>query len=184
MTALRLRTRYGWPLIGLHWLTLLLIAVVYAAAELSDALPKGSAGRESTRAAHEMLGLIVFGAVWLRLLLRVVSVAPAIVPAPPRWQATLATLVHLMLYGLLIALPLSGWLMLSAAGKPVPFFGWELPALMAPSRQLARTVKDVHEAISSAGYVLIGLHAAAALYHHYVARDNTLRLMWPALRTR
>jgi len=86
------------------------------------------------------------------------------------------------LYGLMIALPLSGWLMLSAAGKPIPFFGWELPALVAPNRSLATAVDDVHEAIATAGYWLIGLHAAAALFHHYIVRDNTLRLMLPGAR--
>jgi cytochrome b561 len=182
MTPDFVRTRYGWPVIGLHWLTFLLILVVYATAELTDAFPKGSAGRANLRAGHEMLGLLVFGLVGLRLLMRGFSVAPAIQPAPPRWQALLAKAAHLALYGLMIVLPISGWLMLSAGGKPIPFFGWELPALVAPNKSLASAVKEVHEAIASTGYVLIGLHATAAFIHHYLLRDNTLRLMWPALR--
>ena len=100
--------------------------------------------------------------------------APAIEPVPPRWQALLAKAAHFALYGLMIVLPLSGWLMLSAGGKPIPFFAWELPPLVAPSKSLARRLQEVHEAIASAGYALIGLHAAAALFHHYLLRDNTL----------
>jgi len=181
MTSARALTRYGWPLIGLHWLTFLLIVVVYATAELSDAFPKGSVGRSNLRAVHEMLGLLVLALAGLRLAVRAFSAPPAIVPAPPRWQALLATAAHLALYGLMIMLPLVGWLMLSAAGKPVPFFLWELPPLLAPSRSLAKVFEDVHEAIASVGYALIGLHAAAALFHHYVVRDDTLRRMLPGM---
>lgn len=179
MTAVHARTRYNWPLIGLHWLTFLFVVVVYAAAELSDAFPKGSAARSNLRAGHEMLGLLVLALVGLRIAVRAFSAAPAIVPAPPRWQELLATVAHLALYGLMIVLPLVGWLMLSAAGKPVPFFAWELPPLLAPSRSLAKVLEDVHEAVASAGYALIGLHAVAALFHHYVVSDDTLRRMLP-----
>jgi superoxide oxidase len=182
MTDSLVRTRYGWPLIGLHWLTFLLIVVVYATAELSDAFPKGSAGRANLRAGHEMFGLLAFGLIWLRLAVRALTVAPAIEPAPPRWQALLARAAHIALYGLMIVLPLSGWLMLSAAGKPIPFFVWELPPLMAPSKSFAEAFEEVHEAIASLGYALIGLHAAAALFHHYLLRDNTLKLMLPGTR--
>jgi superoxide oxidase len=182
MTYSHVRTRYGWPLIGLHWLTFLLIVVVYASAELGDAFPKGSAGRANVRAGHEMLGLLVFGLVWLRLAVRAFTVAPAIEPVPPRWQALFAQVAHILLYGLMIVLPLSGWLMLSAAGKPIPFFAWELPPLLAPNKSLAKGLKEVHEAIASLGYALIGLHAAAALFHHYLLRDNTLQLMLPGTR--
>jgi superoxide oxidase len=179
MKSVRIRTRYGWPLIGLHWLTFVLIAVIYATAELSDAFPKGSAGRANLRTVHEMLGLLVLALVGVRIAARLFSAVPAVVPAPPRWQDLLASAAHLALYGWMIVLPLVGWLMLSAAGKPVPFFAWELPPLLAPSRPLAKVFEDVHEAIATAGYALIGLHAAAALFHHHVIRDNTLRRMLP-----
>jgi cytochrome b561 len=179
MTDSHVRTRYAAPLIGLHWLTFLLIAVVYATAELSDAFPKGSTGRANLRTGHEMSGLLVFGLVWLRLAVRAFTGAPAIEPVPPRWQSLLARVAHIALYGLMIVLPLSGWLMLSAAGKPIPFFAWELPPLVAPSRSVAKALEEVHEAIASLGYALIGLHAAAALFHHYLLRDNTLKLMLP-----
>jgi cytochrome b561 len=79
----------------------------------------------------------------------------------------------------MIAMPLIGWLLLSASGKPVPFFGLELPALIGKNRELASTIKEIHEFLGTAGYYLIGLHAAAALYHHYVTTDNTLTRMLP-----
>ncbi|MGE5758408.1 MAG: cytochrome b, partial [Sideroxydans sp.] len=76
-------------------------------------------------------------------------------------------------------MPITGWLLLSATGKPVPFFGLELPALIGENKDLAKTLKDIHEFVGTAGYYLIGLHAAAALYHHYIVRDNTLLRMLP-----
>ena len=71
-----------------------------------------------------------------------------------------------------------GWLTLSTAGAPIPFFGFELPALLAPDKALSRQIKDIHETIATIGYFVIGLHAAAALFHHYVLKDGTLRRMW------
>ena len=91
----------------------------------------------------------------------------------------LAKLMHLALYALMIGLPLAGWLILSAAGKPIPFFGLELPPLVGPNPDLAKQIKDVHEAAASLGMALIAAHAAAALYHHYRMRDNTLIRMMP-----
>jgi cytochrome b561 len=72
--------------------------------------------------------------------------------------------------------------MLSAAGKPIPFFGLELPPLIGENKELAKTIKEVHETGGTVGYYLIGLHTAAALFHHYLVRDNTLRRMLPLLK--
>ncbi len=79
----------------------------------------------------------------------------------------------------MIGMPLLGWLALGAGGKPIPFFGLQLPALIGESKAIARSVKDIHEAIAAIGYWLIGMHAAAALLHHYPMRDSTLLRMLP-----
>lgn len=171
--------RYGSLSIGLHWLMLILIAVVYACIELKGNFPKGSETRELLKQWHFMLGLSVFALVWLRLLARALSQTPAIEPPLPTWQALPAKLMHLALYALMIGAPLAGWLILSAADKPIPFFGLELPALIGPDKELAGQIKELHELAGTAGYWLIGLHAIAGLYHHYVARDNTLTRMLP-----
>jgi cytochrome b561 len=80
--------------------------------------------------------------------------------------------MHFALYFLMIAMPLGGWLLLSAAGKPIPFFGLELPALVGASKSLATLIKEIHEVGGTVGYFLIGFHTAAALFHHYVLRDK------------
>jgi cytochrome b561 len=100
-------------------------------------------------------------------------------PQVPRWQRQLAGLMHALLYVFLVVMPVLGWLTLSASGKVIPFFGLELPPLIAPDKAFASSVKEIHETIGTIGYYLIGLHAAAALYHHYFVRDDTLRRMLP-----
>ncbi|MET3130642.1 cytochrome b561 [Oxalobacteraceae bacterium GrIS 1.11] len=172
--------RYGAATIAIHWLMLLLLAAVYAAMELRDIFPKGSAERDAMKHWHFMLGLSVLLLVVVRIVARMAGGTPPIEPAPPPWQMRLANLLHLALYGLMIGLPLLGWLLLSAAGKPIPFFGVELPALLAPNKDLAGQIKEIHETLATAGYFLIGAHAAAGLFHHYVVRDNTLRRLLPS----
>ncbi|MBU1282895.1 MAG: cytochrome b [Gammaproteobacteria bacterium] len=171
--------RYGSLSIAMHWLMLILIAGVYACIELKGNFPKGSDTRELLKQWHFMLGLAVFALVWLRILARVIAPTPAITPALPAWQAIPSKLMHLALYALMIGAPLAGWLILSAAGKPIPFFGLELPALLAPNKPLAGEIKEWHELAGSAGYWLIGLHAAAGLFHHFFVRDNTLTRILP-----
>lgn len=172
--------RYGSLSIGMHWLMLLLLVAVYACIELREFYPRGSDLREGLKTWHFMLGLGVFALVFVRLAIRLVSgPTPPIRPAPPVWQERLAALMHLALYAFLIAMPLLGWLTLSASGKPIPFFGLQLPALLGADKALADSLKEIHETIGTVGYYLVGLHALAALVHHYVNRDNTLRRMLP-----
>ena len=172
-------TKYGWVSILLHWIMLSLIVATYAAMDIKSIFPKGSSGREAIAIWHYMFGLLVFCLVWLRLPARLAGQAPAVRPALPAVQARLAKAVHFALYALMIGLPLLGWLTLSARGKPVPFFGAELPVLIDKSQEMAKWLKEIHESIATAGYFLIGLHVAAALYHQFVKRDNTLKLMLP-----
>lgn len=175
--------RYGSLSIGIHWLMLLLFIAVYASIELRGIFPKGSDPREAMKTWHNMLGMLVFVLVWLRIAARFSGPRPDIQPAPPGWQELSAKLLHLALYALMIVMPLTGWLVLNASGKPVPFFGLELPVLIGEDKHLAKAIEEIHETIGEAGYFLIGLHTLAALYHHYVMRDNTLLRMLPARKT-
>lgn len=172
--------RYGLPSIGLHWLMFILIASAYAFIELRELFPKGSDPRETMKALHFMLGLSVLLLVLPRLAMRFTGTPPSILPKPAAWQHSAAQLAHLALYVFMIVMPLLGWLMLSAAGKPIPFFGLQLPALIGEDKELAKFIKEIHETIGEIGYYLIGLHALAALYHHYFQRDNTLINMLPS----
>lgn len=170
-------TGYSLSSVALHWLMLLLIAAACATIEFKSIFPKGSAGREAMVNLHYFIGLTVFPLTWLRLLARSAGATPEVVPPLPAWQAFAARAVQWALYGLMIALPVLGLLAVNAKGTPLSFFGLELPALIGKSRPAAKVLEDIHEALATAGYFLVGAHAAAALFHHYVLRDNTLKLM-------
>lgn len=169
--------RYGRLSIILHWFTLALLIGVYACIELREMYPRGSDLREALKTWHFMLGLTVFFLVWVRITARLVGKTPPIVPALSQWQLVIANIVEVALYGLMVVLPILGWITLSAEGKAIPFFGLQLPALVGESKQLAERAEELHVTLATIGYFLIGLHAVAALFHHYVQRDNTLRRM-------
>lgn len=171
--------KYSRLSIAMHWLMALLIVAVYACIELREFFPKGSDPREALKMWHFMLGLSVFFLLAVRLVGRVLSPAPSISPPLTAAQQKISAAMHLGLYGLMVCLPLAGWVMLSAAGKPIPFFGFELPALVGANEELAKSIKEAHEAAGKAGYALIGLHAVASLVHHYKMKDNTLTRMLP-----
>lgn len=171
--------RYSKLTIALHWIMLLLMVAVYATINLRELYPKGSDPREALKALHFMLGLSVLILVFIRLPARFARKAPAIIPEPALWQKIAANSAHGFLYLLMIVLPILGWLILSAAGKTIPFYGFNLPALIAENKDLAKTLKGIHETIGEIGYYVIGIHAAAAIFHHYIKRDNTLIRMLP-----
>lgn len=171
--------RYSNLSIALHWIMLLLLAAVYACMELHESFPKGSDLRNTLKTWHFMLGIVVFVLAWLRIVARVISPTPPIQPTPPAWQSILAKLMHLALYALMIAMPLGGWLMINAAGKPVPFFGFELPILIGEDKALGKQIHELHETFGVIGYWLIALHTVAAIYHHRVMKDDTMLRMLP-----
>lgn len=175
-----LDNRYHPLLIGVHWLTLALLIAVYALIELRGIYPKGSAAHDLMKTWHFTLGLTVLALVLVRLPLRLAWRAPPITPAPPAWQHRLATAMHVALYVLLLVLPVLGWLTLSAKGKAIPFFALQLPSLIGADKALGNNLEQIHGFIGDIGFLLIGLHAGAALYHHYLVRDDTLRRMWPS----
>jgi cytochrome b561 len=174
--------RYSAPSITLHWVMVLLLIAVYACINLAEVFPKGSDARNLMKTWHFMLGLSVLALVVVRIVVNITQTAPRIEPNPPAWQNLSAKAMHLALYVLMLGLPIAGWLILSANGKPIPFFGLQLPSLLAENKDLAHNIKDLHEAGGTLGYFLIGLHALAGLYHHYVVKDNTLLRMRPSRR--
>ncbi len=175
-------SRFSSISIGLHWLMVVLLIVVYATVELKGLFPKGSDLRQALKPLHSGLGIAILILVTIRIAYNAFQVTPAIVPKPPRWQHLSSKLMHYVLYLFLVGVPVVGWLMLSAKGKPIIFFGLELPALIGPDRAFGKRLENLHETLAQAGYFLIGLHALAALFHHYIVRDNTLVRMLPALK--
>lgn len=175
--------RYSQMLILLHWVTFLLIVGAYAAIELREFFPKGSATRDAMKAWHFTFGLTILALVAFRIAVRFLTPTPPISPPLTGLQQLGAKLGHVALYLLMIGMPIGGWLILSGEAKPIPFwFGVELPALMPANKDLAELIEEVHGTFGKIGYFLIGLHAAAALFHHYIRRDTTLLRMMPGKR--
>lgn len=168
-------------MLRLHWLTVLLIIAIYASIEFRGLFEKGTAERDFIKEVHFVLGLSLWFITLVRLLVRRFSQIPVIEPAPSMMTIKMSGLVHLLLYGFLLLMPLLGWLTLSAADKVIPFWGFQLPALIGPNADLAGSLKEIHEWVGTAGYVLIAVHTSAALLHHCIRKDNTLKRMLPGL---
>lgn len=173
--------RYGALAIALHWTTAGLLLVLVALGLYMDGLPDVGFDREKITLilVHKALGLVALAIVLFRLAWRVGNVLPALVQGMPMWQQVAARFVHLCLYALMLALPLTGWVMSSAGGYPVSFFGWfELPDLVPRNEAMFRLWIAVHHWLAWALVLLVALHAAAALQHHWSGRDDTLLRMW------
>jgi cytochrome b561 len=174
--------RYATLSIILHWIMFLLLVAVYSCIELREIYPKGSEPRDTLKTWHFMLGLSVFVLVWVRLISRWVTHTSEIQPPITKWQKLLAKALHFALYILMICMPIAGWFILSAEAKPIPFFGFNLPSLIAENEVVAETIEEVHKTAGTVGYYLIGLHMFAGLFHHYIQRDNTLQRMLPMFK--
>lgn len=173
------RYHYPTPTRWLHWAMVALLAATYAFIELRVLFDKGTDPREALKAAHFMAGLTVLMVALARVAARLQVNVPPIVPALPGWQRASARTVHAVLYAWMLAMPVAGWMLLSAQGTDIGFLGFSVPPLMAPDKALAREIKEVHEIAGRAGYFVIGLHVLAALWHHFVRRDDTLLRMLP-----
>lgn len=179
------RQKYGTLSIALHWLMLVLLVSVYAVVNLREWYPRGNPLRGELMTWHYMLGLSVLGLVIARIATRLTGPgAPPILPEPRNWQTVLSRLTHFALYAFMVSMPVLGWLVIGAEGKDIPFFGLQLPPLTGIDKPFAHSVEDIHKTIGTIGYYLVGLHAAAALFHHYVVRDNTLARMLPGKAVR
>lgn len=163
----------------LHWLVFILVAVAYATIELRGEFARGSMARTLMVQSHFWMGITVLLLLAPRLWLRIKRGVPPITPALPGWQAAIGGLMHWLLYAFLLVQPVLGLMTAWTDGKEVmlPFVGIALPALMAPNADLAHQLEDLHKTIGSAFYWIIGFHIAAALYHHVVRKDDTLRRM-------
>jgi len=172
--------RYDAVAIAFHWLMFVLVAVAYAAIELRGFTDKGTTARMVAMEVHKWSGALVLALTVPRLLWRAVRGAPASEPYP--WLARLAgAAMHVLLYLFLLAQPILGILMMNAGGRElmVPGLGIGLPPLIAPDAALKDVLGEIHETLGNAFYLVIGLHAMAALFHHYMLSDNTLRRMLP-----
>lgn len=175
--------RWNRPAQVLHWLIALLI-VGMGVLGLGMTQMDPSMAKLKVYALHKSIGITVLALVALRLLWRIAHRAPPPVPMP-RWQQRAAVAMHALLYVMMFVLPLSGWIYNSAANFPLQWFGTiSLPSLWHFDPALKHRAHAIHESGFWILLVLVLAHAAAALKHHFIDRDQTLRRMLPGLPAR
>lgn len=127
---------------------------------------------------HKWVGVTVLGLAVLRLLWRLTHRAPPLAASIPGWQRGAAHAGHALLYVLMFAMPLTGWIYSNLTGYPVVYLGkFPLPDLVERNRELAETWVKVHATLGIVLAVVVAGHVLAALYHQFVARDGTLMRM-------
>jgi cytochrome b561 len=171
--------------IALHWIVAALILFNLAfGLYIVEVLPL-SPQKLKLFSYHKWIGVTVFLLAAARVLWRVFHPAPALPAAMKPWEIRAAHASHALLYVLFFAAPLSGWLFSSAAGFQTVYLGvLPIPDLLGKNRELADVLKVMHHWINYALAALVVLHAAAALKHHLIDRDDVLGRMLPFLRQR
>ncbi len=173
--------RWGWVSISIHWLTVLMVLSLVVVGLVMQELAN-SPTKIEVYALHKSFGLTVLALTVLRLLWRLVAGTPSPVPGMPRWQHFAAQASHAALYAILLAMPLSGWLYNSASGFPLKWFGLlSLPKLSGYDPDVKAFALAMHEWLFITLAIIVTVHAAAALKHHYFDRDATLARMLPGL---
>jgi len=170
-------TGYGSVAKAFHWILFLMIGFMIVGGNMIAAMPTGAEKFEAI-GAHKSLGVLILVLVLLRLAWRLVNAMPRDLEGVSAIQNRIAHIVHGLLYVLMLAQPITGVLMSQAAGYPVKFFGlFELPMLLDKSRALAEFFHGAHGVVWILLALVVIAHAGAALYHHFVLKDDMLRRM-------
>ena len=178
-TASGSRTRHPALTIALHWGTVTAIVVSVGAMFVRDALENDGI-RALLLGVHRQLGLAILIAAGLRILVRVARPLADHSGPMPAIARIAAGATHLLIYGLLLALPLVGWALMSAHEMELSLFGLTtLPPLVQEDSDFADTLGNVHVGLAWGLLALVLAHAVAALWHHHVRRDGVLRAMLP-----
>ena len=165
---------------SLHWLMALLIAGLMALGLYMHELPL-SPQKLQLYSWHKWAGVTVFALLLVRVAVRIAFPPPPLPAGMSRGQQLSAHAGHLALYLLMLAIPVSGWLMSSAKGFQTVWFGvLPLPDLVGKDKALGELLAEVHETLSWMLVALVAVHAAAALKHHFIDRDDVLARMLPA----
>ncbi|GBU13184.1 cytochrome [Enterobacterales bacterium] len=186
-SALPLRRRYDGLTITLHWVTAAIVIFMFASAHIWEVLERGTPLRKGLQSVHISMGILLAAIIIGRLLWRLFTVSTgrskqeAIVM--PTLMKAAAHLTHLALYLLLLAQIVLGFLYRWSQAEPFYFFGlFPIPDVFDFDSVMTRTFGSLHNNVAWALIIVAGVHALAALFHHYVLRDGVLRRMLPGNR--
>ncbi len=171
--------RYTNTAIALHWLIAFLILATFPLGVYMSNLPL-SPDKLKFHSWHKWIGITLLMLAVLRLLWRAKHMPPRLPDPMPRWQRRASHAVHFLPYTLFFAVPLSGWTMSSAKGFQTVWFGMlPLPDLVGKDKALGQLLTTLHQGLNLVLVALIATHVAAAVKHHFIDRDATLRRILP-----
>lgn len=173
----KLAARYGNGAIGFHWVMVLLIVVVGVLGLLHDSWPKST--QSFWINIHAMIGLTVWALVIARLWWRRTHTPPDLPPDVGEFSRRLSYPVHLLLYALMVVISIIGIVTFIWHGRVFDFGLFKVDFGVAKNRAIFHPTEDLHGYLAYALFALIGLHALAALWHHFVRHDGVLGRMWP-----
>lgn len=176
--------RYSRGAIALHWIIALMIATNFVLAWVAEELSKEERG--AMMANHKAIGLIVLVLTVVRIAWRLTHKSPPLLDTLKTWEAALSKVVHVLMYGLMLAIPLAGWGMSSiyAKGAPISIFGlFGFPAMpIAHEKSTQELFYELHEITATIMLVLLALHVGGALKHQFFDKDGTMRRMVPWIK--
>ena len=176
------KARYGAVPQAVHWLTAILVPCGFILGQFLDELfPKGPV-RDAGLVIHMTIGQCVLALLVIRLVWRMANPPPPPEKTPLGQLTELAAkLTHVALYGLLVVVPLLGIMVQLKRGNALPIFAlWQVHSPWPVDRNLARSILSLHGLLADALLILAGIHATAALVHHWIWRDRTLVRMLPS----
>jgi len=164
----------------LHWAVFLLIIGLYGLTYVAHLYPKDDPTGYFVWDMHVSFGLVLLALVATRVGWRLIYGAPGLPADTPLLEALAAKLTHLTLYALMIVIPVMGVFLVWLNAYDLSFFGlFTIPSPVAADKVLGHTVKEVHELFANLILALVGVHALAAIWHHYIKKDNVLTRMLP-----
>ena len=175
--------RYGGVAQAFHWIVAILVLVAFIYGPGGSEERVYAHARDADRQLHETLGLLVFAVTGLRVMWRMLSDRPD-PPAIPRWMGIASSVIQGLLYALLFAIPLTAITGAWLEGHPLTLVGnVPIPPLLPESHELGQRIAEIHTWLGDTIMWLAGLHALAAIYHHFVLRDGVLLSMLPRRRS-
>ena len=175
-----IRSSYGPLQKTLHWVVFSLVVLLYGITYGEEFFPRGDPGRAWIWWLHVSFGLLLAAVIVIRILTRMRLGTPASVNSVTPIEENVARVTHFLLYALLVAVVAIGIALAFYHDNPLNFFGlFTIPSPVAPDRETARSIRELHELGANGLLLLAGFHALAALWHHYVRRDDVLERMLP-----
>jgi cytochrome b561 len=162
-------------IIFFHWFSFALILGALLLIEIKSFVPRDNPWQADLKTYHMLIGQMILLIVLLRIITRLFVINP--IEQEKTLSRALKKMIHACLYLFMLAMPVSGIMLMQSAGKPIPYFGDLYPAFTHAHIDLAKTYKYIHIYLGNAIYLFIGAHAIMAVWREYVMKDGPLQKM-------